>query len=306
MNMLQAMEVFVEVVDAGSFAAAAERLRLQRPAVTKAVQQLEHQLGVQLLHRTTRKVTVTTEGVAFYTRCNKLLADVADTLAHFSPDRPPKGPLRVDLPISLAKAIIIPALPDFQARYPDVALTLRSSDHQVDLVGEGIDCAVRVGELADSSLIVRKIGIQPMMTCAAPTYVAAHGLPSSVDDLDDHVAVNFLFDHTRRTMDWVFQVEGRLVSKTVRSGIVVDDSEALVGCAIAGMGLVQAPQASLLPHVQAGALVEVLGHVPPPAKAVSLISTDRRFTNPAVQAFAGWVQALLGAHPLNQLFPSRK
>jgi DNA-binding transcriptional LysR family regulator len=306
MNMLQAMEVFVEVVDAGGFGRAADRLQLQRPAITKAVQQLERQLGVQLLHRTTRKISLTAEGAAFYARCNRLLGDVAETLSSFSLTRPAAGPVRVDVPISLAKNIVIPALPDFHDRFPEIVLTLRSSDHHVDLVEESIDCAVRLGELEDSSLTVRRIGSVPMMTCAAPSYIERYGEPVTLEALDDHVAANFLIDHTRRTMDWSFTAPEGVVSKSLRSSIVVDESEALVGCAVAGLGLVQAPQLALLPHVQTGALVEVLAQYPPPPKAISLLSTDRRFKKPAVQAFADWVQAVVSSHPLNQLFPRRK
>ena len=306
MNMLQAMEVFVAVVDAGGFGRAADRLGLQRPAVTKAVQQLEREIGVQLLHRTTRKISLTAEGGAFYARCNKLLDEVAETLASFSTTRPAKGPVRVDLPISLAKNIVIPALPDFRARFADVVLTLRSSDRHVDLVEESVDCAVRVGGLEDSSLIVRRIGSVPMMTCAAPSYLERNGAPTTLEALDEHVAANFLVDHTRRTMDWSFATGSGVVTKSLRSSIVVDESEPLVDCAVAGLGLVQAPQLALLPHVRSGALIEVPAQYPPPPKPISLISTDRRFKNPAVQAFADWVQALIDGHPLNQSFPTGK
>jgi LysR family transcriptional regulator, regulator for bpeEF and oprC len=306
MNMLQAMEVFVGVVDAGGFARAAERLQLRRPAVTKAIQQLELELGVQLRRRSTRKLSVTTEGADFYARCNKPLGDVADTLAYFSPTRPPKGPVRVDLPISLVNPIIIPALPQFQALHPDIDLTIRTSDHLVDLVKEGVDCALRLGEIEDSGLIVRRMGAVPMLTCAAPSYLTKHGKPKKIEDLDAHVAVNFLIGHSRRTMDWVFREDGRDIPISMRSGVVVDDSEALVGCAVAGLGLAQAPQPTLLPHVQTGALVEILKDAPVPPKPISLMLTDRRFANPAVQAFADWVRDLVKSHPLNRPFPRGK
>ncbi|KQP94185.1 transcriptional regulator, partial [Methylobacterium sp. Leaf119] len=290
----------------GGFARAAERLRLHRPAVTKAVQHLEAELGVQLLHRTTRKLSVTAEGAIFHERCRNVLADVADTLATFSPTRPPKGPVRVDVPISLAKAVIIPALPGFCERYPEVELTLRSSDHQVDLVGEGVDCAVRIGTLEDSGLSVRRIGTVPMLTCAAPAYLARHGKPTGLENLDGHLAVNFLIRHTRRTMDWNFLIDGRTVARSLRSGIVVDDTEAMVTGAIAGLGLIQAPRPSLQPHVNAGTLVEILPDLATVPKPISLLSTDRRFAVPAVKAFVEWVQGLLRDEGRTGLLSERK
>jgi len=192
MDQLQTMQIYVQVVDSGSFTQAAEVLQLHRPTITKAVQQLERELGVRLLHRTTRKVSVTTEGGEFYQRCRRLLEEVNDTFNSFTSHAVvPTGRLRLDLPVTLAKSVIIPALPDFQKRYPQIELILGATDQPVDLFDDGIDCVVRLGELKDSSLVARRIGAIPMVTCASPEYLERHGMPMNLEDLDQHRAVNF-------------------------------------------------------------------------------------------------------------------
>ncbi|MFS2093484.1 LysR family transcriptional regulator [Pseudomonas sp. Pseusp11] len=292
MNMIEAMEIFVAVVEQRSYTRAAEALQLHRPALSKAIQNLESELNVQLLHRTTRRVNVTPEGEEFYNRCKQLLGDLADTFDWFSPTRPPRGKLRVDVPVVLAKAIIIPALPGFRDLYPQVELTLGSTDHQIDLIAEGIDCAVRLGELDDSSLIARRIGLVPMVTCAAPSYLERFGTPKSLDELDSHLAVNFLIEHRRKIMPWKFQDGDGVISVKVQSGIVVDDSEAFLSCGLAGLGLLQGLRPSLQRHIDSGELIEVLPQLRTVAKPVSMLLTDRRHLSPKVRVFMEWLMEL--------------
>jgi LysR family transcriptional regulator for bpeEF and oprC len=296
MNMIEAMEIYVSVVEQGSYTRAAESLRLHRPALSKAIQNLERELNVQLLHRTTRKIHVTPEGEAFYGRCKQLLADLADTVAWFSPDRPPRGKLRVDVPVTLAKAFIIPSLPRFRVLYPDIELILGSTDHHIDLIAEGVDCAVRLGELDSSSLIARRIGRVSMVTCAAPAYLQQHGIPVDIDSLDTHWAVNFLIDHRQQIMPWKFQGESESVTLTLKSGIVVDDSEAFLSCGLAGLGLLQGLRPSLQPHIDSGELVEVLPHLKTIPKPVSLLLSDRKYRSPNVRAFMDWLVAIFKEH----------
>lgn len=292
MNMIETMEIFVAVVEQRSYTRAAEALQLHRPALSKAIQNLESELNVQLLHRTTRRVNVTPEGEEFYNRCKQLLGDLADTFDWFSPTRPPRGKLRVDVPVVLAKAIIIPALPGFRDLYPQVELTLGSTDHQIDLIAEGIDCAVRLGELDDSSLIARRIGLVPMVTCAAPSYLERFGTPKSLDELDSHLAVNFLIEHRRKIMPWKFQDGDGVISVKVQSGIVVDDSEAFLSCGLAGLGLLQGLRPSLQRHIDSGELIEVLPQLRTVAKPVSMLLTDRRHLSPKVRVFMEWLMEL--------------
>lgn len=169
LNMLEAMNIYVNVVEQGSFIRAAEVLELHRPAVTRAVQNLEHDLGVKLLHRTTRQVSMTDEGEEFYQRCLSLLSELDDVRRLFSRTQPPKGRLRLDVPITLARTVIIPALGDFQNRYPDIEIVLGMSDRKIDLIAERVDCVIRLGELNDSSFVARRLGTAAMVTCAAPS-----------------------------------------------------------------------------------------------------------------------------------------
>lgn len=292
MNMIEAMEIYVAVVEQGSYTRAADALQLHRPALSKAIQNLEQELSVQLLHRTTRRVNVTPEGEEFYARAKQLLADLSDTMAWFSPNRPPRGKLRVDVPVTLAKAYIIPSLPRFRDKYPEIELILGSTDHQVDLIAEGVDCAIRLGELDSSSLIARRIGSVSMVACAAPAYLERYGVPEGIEDLADHLAVNFLIDHRRQIMPWKFQLEGQETSVTLKSGIVVDDSEAFLSCGLAGLGLLMGLRPSLQPHIDSGDLVEILPHLQTIPKPISLLMTDRRYRSPKVRAFMDWLTAM--------------
>ncbi|EEJ2302519.1 LysR family transcriptional regulator [Salmonella enterica subsp. enterica] len=235
LNMLEAMNIYVNVVEQGSFIRAAEVLELHRPAVTRAVQNLEHDLGVKLLHRTTRQVSMTDEGEEFYQRCLSLLSELDDVRRLFSSTQPPKGRLRLDVPITLARAVIIPALGDFQNRYPDIEIVLGTSDRKIDLIAERVDCVIRFGELNDSSFVARRLGTAAMVTCAAPSYLAKHGTPHSIDELmKSHRAVNFFSNHSLQIMEWKFTVDGSIASIKIPSSILVDNSEAFLSCGLEG------------------------------------------------------------------------
>ncbi|WP_322982045.1 LysR family transcriptional regulator [Pseudomonas sp. C11] len=292
MNLIEAMQMFVAVVEHGSYTKAAEALNVHRPALSKLIQNLEQELGVQLLHRTTRRVNTTPAGDEFYERSLKLLADLADTLDWFSPTRPPRGKLRVDMQTVLGHAVIIPRLPELMERYPGLEISLCASDNLNDLIAEGIDCSVRLGELDDSSLVAKRIGDIALVTCAAPAYVKKHGLPRTLDDLRAHVAVNFMIEQRRQVMPWRFRSDGGTISIKMRSGIVVDSAEALLYCALAGIGMVQGLRPALQRYIDSGRLVEVLPDVPVEPKAVSVLFPDRRHLSPNVRVFVEWVSAL--------------
>ncbi|EAY9497804.1 LysR family transcriptional regulator [Salmonella enterica] len=183
LNMLEAMNIYVNVVEQGSFIRAAEVLELHRPAVTRAVQNLEHDLGVKLLHRTTRQVSMTDEGEEFYQRCLSLLSELDDVRRLFSSTQPPKGRLRLDVPITLARAVIIPALGDFQNRYPDIEIVLGTSDRKIDLIAERVDCVIRVdGSIASikipSSILVDNS--EAFLSCGLAGLGVLHGLRPSL------------------------------------------------------------------------------------------------------------------------------
>ncbi|KJH82087.1 LysR family transcriptional regulator [Stutzerimonas stutzeri] len=292
MNLIEAMQMFVAVVEHGSYTKAAEALNVHRPALSKLIQNLEHELGVQLLHRTTRRVNTTPAGDEFYERSLKLLSDLADTLDWFSPTRPPRGKLRIDMQTVLGHAIVIPRLPEFMERYPGLEISLGASDNLNDLIAGGIDCSVRLGDLDDSSLVAKRIGEVALVTCAAPSYVKKYGLPGSLDDLQAHLAVNFMVEQRRQIMPWRFRGNGKTISVKMRSGIVVDNAEALLYCALAGIGMVQGLRPALQRYIDSGRLVEVLPDVPVEPKAVSVLFPERRHLSPNVRVFVEWVSAL--------------
>jgi DNA-binding transcriptional LysR family regulator len=201
MDRFDAMQAFVRVVEAGSFTKAAETLQWRKTSVTQLVQQLEARLRVKLLNRTTRKVNVTADGAAYYERAVRLLADMDDAETSLSSvSDSPRGRLRVDVPSPLARMILVPALPAFHARYPDIQLDMGVSDRMVDLIGDQVDCVIRGGEVIDQSLIARRVGDLQMNACAAPSYLQRIGTPLHPRDLEDshHRTVGYLSSCRRR------------------------------------------------------------------------------------------------------------
>src|SRR5215469_8774589 len=187
MDRLQAMQVFTRVVDTNSFTRAAETLDMPRASVTTIIQNLEAFLGVRLMHRTTRRLSLTPDGAAYYERCVRILADVEETEQTFQDrNRKPHGKLRIDMPGSIGRLIVIPSLCEFHGRYPDIDLQLGLTDRPVDLLQEGVDCVIRVGALQDSSLVARRVGLFEGVSCAAPSYIERAGIPQTIEDLEQH------------------------------------------------------------------------------------------------------------------------
>ena len=291
-NMLEHMEIFVQVVGQGSFTRAADTLQMHRPAVSKAVQQLEDELGVKLLHRTTRKLSMTAEGEEFYQRARQIITDVDGIMASFSPAQPPRGRLRLDAPLALVHTMIVPALAEFQAQYPDIEIVLTASDKITDLIGEGVDCVIRLGELADSSFISRRLGQARMVTCASPGYISRYGQPTSPDELLQHKAVNFFSEHSREVMDWKFVQDGKIISRRPASGVLVNNSDVLLNSGLAGLGILHALRAALAPHIRSGDLIELLPDFQAVSKPVSVLWPDRRYLSPNVRVFIDWISDL--------------
>ncbi|HBH64770.1 LysR family transcriptional regulator [Erwinia persicina] len=294
-TMLDSMKVFVQVVELRSFTKAADALQLHRPAVTRAIQQIEADLGVKLLHRTTRSLSLTAEGEAFYQRARLLLLEVSDLMASFSPTQPPRGRLRIDAPLALTHGILVPALADFQSLYPDIEMVLTASDRKADLVAEGIDCAIRLGELDDSSFISRRLGRVRMATCAAPSYLEKYGTPLTPDDLIHHKAVNFFSEHSREVMAWNFVVDGETVARRPGSSMLVNNSDVLLSCGLAGLGMLHALRTALEPSIATGRLQEVLTPYATVTKPVSILYPDRRYLSPKVRVFIDWFSALFAS-----------
>jgi LysR family transcriptional regulator for bpeEF and oprC len=299
MDRLQAMQVFTRVVDTNSFTRAAETLDLPRASVTTIIQNLEAFLGTRLMHRTTRRLSLTPDGAAYYERCVRILADVEETEASFqSGNKKPHGKLRIDMPGSIGRLLVIPALCEFHTRYPDIDLQLGLTDRPVDLLQEGVDCVVRVGALQDSSLVARRIGLFEGVTCAAPCYIARAGMPASLEDLDNHKAVNYFSSRTGRTIDWAFMLDGKEVEVKMKSIVSVNDADAYVTCGLEGFGLIQPALFMVLPHLRSGQLVEVLPELKPLPMPISAVYPHSRHLSPKVRVFVDWIAELFDRCPL--------
>jgi len=212
MDRLQAMKVFTRVVETNSFSRAADTLDLPRASVTTIIQNLEAHLKVRLLQRTTRRLSLTPDGAAYYERCVRILADIEETESSLShAQRAPRGRLRVDMPSALGKLVVMPKIDEFYERYPDIELMVGFGDKPVDLIQEGVDCVIRIGTLQDSSLVARRIGVFQRVTVASPLYLEQHGTPETIEDLQDHVAVNYFLGRTGRVVDLTFGVDDQTV-----------------------------------------------------------------------------------------------
>ncbi|MBJ2246602.1 LysR family transcriptional regulator [Pseudomonas haemolytica] len=291
MELLQSMRLFVRLAELGSFTKAAESLDIGRPQVTRYIQELEASLGVRLFQRTTRKVALTTEGERFYARVQDILADISSATGMF--DRTGAtlaGRLRIDIPTAFAQMELISSLKGFTDRFPGINLILGVTDRAVDLIGEGIDCALRIGDLPDSSLVARPIARATMVTCASPGYLRTHGRPETLKDLASHRGVNFLSGQSNRALPWHFSVKGQDRTLLCEAGITVTESNAYVQCGVSGFGIIQAPGITVAEHLHTGALVEILRSYRPAPRPVSLLYPSRTHLAPQVQVFVEWLQ----------------
>lgn len=295
LDRIDLLRIFARVVECASFTRAAETLGMPRSSVSTAVRDLETLLGTRLLQRTTRVVSPTHDGSAFYERSLRLLGDYEEIEGLFrqSPARP-QGKLRVNVPGRFGRLIIAPALPEFLSAYPDVEIELGVTDRAVDLVVEGIDCAVRVGTLGDSGLIARKLGDLPLLNCASPGYLKARGTPKRIADLDRHLAVNYASPSSGRLESWEYVAAGgTVVSVPMRAQVTVNSAEAYIACCLAGLGLIQIPAYDVREHLADGRLVEVMRNLKPPSMPMTLLYPHRQHLSRRLQVFVEWVTALL-------------
>ncbi|MBG0512124.1 LysR family transcriptional regulator [Agrobacterium sp. MOPV5] len=296
MDLLQSIRVFIKVADFGNFTRAAENLQVGRPQVTIIIKELEDSLGVRLFQRTTRKVTMTSEGEAFYERAETILGSVSEATSMFGQiGAPLRGKLRIDIPSAFAQTGFFESLRDFTRTYPDIELTLGVTDRNVDMVAEGVDCVLRIGELKDSSLVARRVGSAVMVTCAAPRYLDEFGEPKSLQDLSDHRCVNFLSGASRRPISWHFFEGGTATQIAPKSAILVNDSHAYVECGVAGFGIVQVPGIIVDRYLNDGRLKEILSPYRPTPRPVSVLYPSKQYLAPQVRIFIDWIQARFAA-----------
>ncbi|MEG0082547.1 MAG: LysR substrate-binding domain-containing protein, partial [Massilia sp.] len=266
MDKVKAMQTFVRIVEANSFTRAAESLDLPRASLTATLQNLERYLGAQLLQRTTRRLSLTPEGERYYAHCNAILAAIDDAEADFLGEHAGRmqGRLRIDLPGALGRAIVLPRIGVFRQAFPALDLTISLGDRLVDLTAEGIDCALRVGDLPDSSLVARRIGLMRFVIAATPGYLAKRGTPETVDALGQHDAIVHFSGKTGRAFEWTLAGEekeggtGSVVRVAIDGGIAVNDAEANLLCALQGLGLAQLARYQVRTHVAQGTLAIVL------------------------------------------------
>jgi DNA-binding transcriptional LysR family regulator len=299
MDRLLAMQVFTRIVELGAFGKAADSLGLPRASVTLLIKQLERHLGVQLLHRTTRQVSPTLDGHAYYDRCLRLLSDLEETESFFSQTRNnPQGRLRVDLPTSLAARVVIPALPEFCARYPRIQLEVGASDRPVDLIREGVDCVLRAGEVHDTSLMARPLAQLPQITCASAAYLQRHGTPQRIAELQDHLAVNYLSALTGRCFPLDFINDGERIELQLPGSLSVNSAESYVAACEAGMGIIQAPYYHLCEQLAAGTLCEILAQYRPAPMPLTALYPQQRQLSRRVRVFVDWLVELFAREDL--------
>lgn len=299
MDKLKAMQTFVRIVEANSYTKAAETLDLPRAALTATINKLEAFLGTRLLHRTTRRLSLTPDGADYFKKCLDILEAVEDAESTFRGQnlQRPRGKLRVDLPGAVGRHLVMPRIADFTRAYPEIELMVSMTERVVDLTQEGLDCALRVGELQDSSLVGRRLGSMGFLTCASPWYLAQHGAPHTLDDLPGHRGVLHFSGRTGRVFDWDFMVAGRAVIVPIRGAIAVNEPDAYISCALQGMGLIQAARYQVRDHLASGALVEVLAATPPAPMPISLLYPQGRMASPRLGVFAAWLAELLRSDP---------
>ncbi len=293
MDRFDAMRVFCRVVERRSFTLAAEDTGLPRSTVTDAIKQLEARLGVRLLQRTTRHVSPTLDGEAYYQRCLRILSDIEDAEGAFAGARP-KGVLRVDVHGTLARHFVLPNLPSFLETYPDIELQITEGDRFVDLIREGIDCVLRVGTLQDSDMIGRRVAMLEEVTLAAPAYVERFGMPAHPDQLDGHRMIGFRSSATGGLLPLEFQIDGTVREITLPATISVNAAESYFAAARLGLGLIQVPRYHAEEALQSGELLHILRKYPPTRTPVSMLYPRSRQLSPRVRVFIEWLVKIFG------------
>ncbi|MFD1561710.1 LysR family transcriptional regulator [Paraburkholderia silviterrae] len=299
MDRLMAMQVFTKVVEMNGFARAADALGVPPASATTLIQKLEAHLQVRLMQRTTRRISLTPEGAEYYERCVRILEDIdetEDSLTHTA--KGPRGKLRVDMPSSLGRVIVMPRIEEFRARYPDVELMLGFGDRPVDLIQEGVDCALRVGQLEDSSLVARRLGALTTMTAASPAYLERYGEPHSLEALEQHIAVQYFSNRTGRIAGLNFMVDGKSTDMKMNGTLAVNDADAYVTCGVNGAGIIQAPWFMLLSHLEAGELKEILTPWKVRPMPLSAVYPHNRHLAAKVRVFVEWIAELCEQTPL--------
>lgn len=299
MDRFDALQAFTRVVEAGSFTKAAQTLHMSKTTVTQLVQQLEARLRVKLLNRTTRQVKVTADGAAYYQRVSQLLADLEDADGSVSrASAQPKGRLRVDVPSPLARMLLMPALPAFHARYPEIQLDMGVSDRNVDVIRDNVDCVVRGGELTDLSLTARRVGDLVLGVYAAPSYLAHAGRPSHPRELEGthHRIVGFLRSSRGTVAPVEMRSERERLEVQGRYVVAVDDGNAYLAAGLAGMGVLWLPRYMADPHVQLGELQPLFAGWQLDPMPLYVAFAPNRHVSARLRVFIDWISEVMTRH----------
>jgi len=291
MEDFSAISSFVRVVEAKSFRAAAAQLGMTPSGVSRAVSRLEEHIGVRLLFRSTRALNLTDDGESFYRRCKDILADLGEAVESLGYARTkPRGKLRVAMNVSIGRAGLIPNLADFEARYPDIRLELAMSERNIGLIEEGIDCAIRMGELEDSNLVARKLGYFSNVLCASPAYLARHGTPTCLDDLKQHQCINYVYPTSGRAYQWQFDSPNGPVTLDVDAHLLINDGESVIQAAMAGLGIIQVPHWLAAGPIGHGKLQVIMEDTISAGSPVWIVYPQKKHLSARVHAFIDWIQ----------------
>ena len=297
MNKLELLRSFVRVTELSSFSLASEALGLPRSTVSGHIQSLESLLGARLLQRTTRKVQATPDGMVLYERSKDMLAQMDELEGLFRHDDAVlSGRLRVDMPTAMARNIVMPNLGEFLARHPRIDLEISSTDRRVDLIREGFDCVLRVGELPDTSLVARNLGELPMANCVSAGYAAQWGVPKTLEDLPQHRLIHYVLAFGSGGPLFEYDLDGRMQTVAMPCSVTVNNVEAYQAACLGHLGIVQAPLLGMRKFLADGTLIEVLPQFRPAPMRVSLLYPHRRYLPERCRVFMDWLQALLEAH----------
>lgn len=291
------MRLLVRVIDRRSFTAAAADRNVPRSTATESIRRLEEDLGVRLLDRTTRHVAPTADGEIYYRRCLAILSEIDEAEAELR-GATPEGVLRIDAPGPLTRNILLPHLPAFLESHPGLSLQIGQGERFVDLVREGVDCVIRVGQPDDSGMIMRRLGEIPEITCASPAYLERHGIPRDPATLQGHQMIGFLSSRTGRPMPLEFRTATGVIEAPLPARVTVNEADTAHALARQGYGLIQAPRYRFADDLASGALVEVLAHTLPPPMPVAALTPQNRQLSPRVRVFLDWAAQVFATTPL--------
>ncbi|MBW4565973.1 MAG: LysR family transcriptional regulator [Mojavia pulchra JT2-VF2] len=294
MDKLNSLVIFVRAAQYLSFSQAARQLGMSPSTISKAVLRLEEDMGIRLMNRTTRSITLTQDGENFYYRCCQILAELEEAELELKRSQTtPTGVLRIDISTELARLHIIPALPRFLAQYPDLKVDVSLTNRIVDLIEEGVDAVVRIGIGRDNRLIMHRLAIAKFIVCATPNYLQKYGTPKTINDLTHHNCITFISAWTGKSYDWRFQQDGKEVLLPVQGNIRLDNGEAILETALASVGIVQLYNYVAARAISSGKLQPILPEYAPPGYPISIVYPQKRYLSAKVNVFVEFLHGLM-------------